>query len=84
VKPIRFTAHAEVRLARRGLSREWVEAAVEAPQWWEPDPGDAAVERRFRRIDDAGGRILRVACVETGDEIRVITALFDRNARPKP
>jgi hypothetical protein len=84
VKPLRLTAHAETRLERRGLERSWVEATVQEPDWREPDPGDDTVERRFRVIEEAGGRILRVACVETQAEIRVITALFDRNARLKP
>jgi hypothetical protein len=84
LKPLRFTDHAEVRLARRGLERGWVERAAQDPDWREPDPGDAAVERRFRRIDEAGGRVLRVACVETDDHIRVITAMFDRNAKAPP
>jgi hypothetical protein len=84
VKTLRLTAHAEVRLVRRGLLLAWIEATVSEPEWREPDPADASVERRFRSIDEAGGRILRVACVETEDEIRVITAMFDRNARPKP
>ncbi len=84
MKPLRFTDHAEVRLARRGLQRGWVEATAQDPDWREPDPNDPAVERRFRRIDDAGGRILRVACVETQADIRVITAMFDRNAKARP
>jgi hypothetical protein len=73
-----------VRLERRGLDRSWIEATVSEPDWREPDPSDHDVERRFRAIEEAGGRILRVACVETDNEIRVITALFDRNARLKP
>jgi uncharacterized DUF497 family protein len=78
-----LTAHAEVRLARRGLRTEWIESAVTEPDWCEPDPKDPEVERRFRTIEEAGGRILRIVCVETETEIRVIAALFDRNARPK-
>jgi hypothetical protein len=83
LKPLRFTDHAELRVARRGLQRDWIEAAVREPQWREPEPDDPEVERRFRRIDEAGGRILRVACVETETEIRVITAMFDRNAKAR-
>jgi hypothetical protein len=84
VKPVRLTAHAEVRLARRGLQRDWVEATAREPEWREPEPNQPDVERRFRRIDEAGGRILRVVCAETGTEIRVITAMFDRNAKATP
>jgi hypothetical protein len=84
LKPLRFTDHAETRMARRGLQRDWIEAAAREPDWREPEPGDPDVERRFRRIDETGGRILRVACVETEAEIRVITAMFDRNAKVRP
>lgn len=84
MKTLRLTAHAEARLARRRLPLAWVEAGVNAPERRVPDPIDTSVERRFRSIGEAGGRILRVACVETDDEIRVITAMFDRNAKPKP
>ena len=84
MKPLRLTAHAEARLARRALEPAWIERTVHEPQWREPDPSDPAVERRFRRIDEAGGRILRVACVETVADIRVITAMFDRNAKARP
>ena len=83
MKPLRFTDHAEVRMARRGLQRAWIETAALEPDWREPEPNDPDVERRFRRIDEAGGRILRVACVETEAEIRVITAMFDRNAEAR-
>jgi len=39
------------------------------------------VERRFRVIPEFGGRILRIACIETADEIRILTVFFDRDAR---
>jgi hypothetical protein len=84
LKPLRFTAHAEVRLLRRGLQQAWIESAARDPEWREPEPGDPAVERRFRRIAEAGSRIIRVAWAETDAEIRVITAMFDRNAKAKP
>jgi hypothetical protein len=84
LKPVRFTDHAEARMARRGLQRAWIETTALEPEWREPEPNDPTVERRFRRIEDAGGRILRVACVETDSEIRVITAMFDRNAKARP
>jgi uncharacterized DUF497 family protein len=60
---------------------DWVERTVRAPTWIEPDPRDVTVERRFRAIDEFDGRILRVACVETATTIRVVSVMFDRNAR---
>jgi uncharacterized DUF497 family protein len=84
VKPLLLTAHAEIRLRTRKIRPEWIEATSRDPDWTEPDPNDARLERRFRRIDEFGGRILRVVCDETGDAIRVISVMLDRNARRKP
>jgi len=81
LKPIRFTQHALDTLRDRGIQRAWAEAAVRNPDWVKPDAGSPGVERRFRRTPEAADRVLRVPVVETNDEIRVITAMFDRNAR---
>ena len=35
---IRLTQHAGTELPRRGLRREWIEAAIAAPDWTAPDP----------------------------------------------
>jgi uncharacterized DUF497 family protein len=78
-----MTAHARLRTHGRQVRMEWVKLTARAPDWTEPDPRDPTVERRFRAIGDFGGRILRVACVETAATIRVITVMFDRNARRK-
>jgi hypothetical protein len=80
-KPLRYTVHAEDAIAERELDRMWVEAAVRQPEWSHPDPRRPGVERRFRSIPEYGGRVLRVACLETADEIRIITLFFDRDAR---
>ena len=82
-KRLIFTAHARLRLRERHLAIHWVEDTAREPEWTEPDPRDPVVERRFRTIAEFGGRILRVACVETNTSIRVISVLFDRNARRK-
>jgi hypothetical protein len=83
-KPIALTAHAWTRLRDRRIDPRWIEEAIFDPDWIEEDPRDRAVERRFRTIQQFGGRILRVACVETNSSIRVISVMFDRNARRKP
>jgi uncharacterized DUF497 family protein len=82
-KTLVLTAHARLRLRGRQVKIEWVEETARAPDWTEPDPKDPNVERRFRTIGQFGGRILRVACVETESTIRVISVMFDRNARRK-
>lgn len=83
-KPLVLTAHARERLRSRRIETEWVEEAVLAPDWTEPDPNDPQIERRFKAVHGFGGRTLRVACVETATAIRVISVMFDRNARRKP
>lgn len=79
LKPLLFTMHAQLRMYERHIPAEWVEFAARTPDWTERDPRDPTIERRFRAINEFGGRILRVACVETATNISLT---FDRNARP--
>ncbi|PSJ62245.1 DUF4258 domain-containing protein [Mesorhizobium soli] len=81
VKPIKYTAHAETVIYERQLERAWIEDAVHMPDWREADSSSSAVERRFRIIHERGDRVLRVVCVETADEIRIISAFLDRRAK---
>ena len=81
MKRISFTQHALDSMRDRKLDAVWVEATARSPEWTTPDPERQGVERRFRRIPEADGRVLRVPVVETDDYIRVITVVFDRNAR---
>jgi hypothetical protein len=80
---LRFTRHAEDVIVERELDHNWIERAVREPEWWYPDPQRPSVERRFRAIPEFGGRILRVACIETAEEIRILTVFFDRDARKR-
>jgi Domain of unknown function (DUF4258) len=80
-KKVVLTRHAELKLQERHLRLEWIERTARNPLWVEAEPADISAERRFGRIDEFGGRMLRVVCVETENVIRVITALFDRDAR---
>jgi hypothetical protein len=81
MKPLRLTGHALVALEERGLSVALVERTVRAPDWRESDPSDPSVARLFAALPERDGRILRVACVETSTEIRILTAFLDRRAR---
>ncbi len=83
-KLVILTAHARARMQSRHLQLQWIEDTALAPDWTEPDPVDPTVERRFRVIGQFGEHTLRVACVETSAAIRIISAMFDRNARRKP
>jgi hypothetical protein len=80
-KPLVFTKHAEDAVSQRELKRDWIEDAVYAPQWAAADPVHRSVIRRYRAIAAHGDRILRVVCLETDAEIRILTAFFDRRAR---
>ena len=42
---------------------------------------ELSVQRRFRIVPERGNRVLRVACVETDTEIRILSAFLDRRAR---
>jgi hypothetical protein len=80
-KPLRYTSHCETVMAERQIDRDWVERAVCDPDWCAPDPSGPPTERRFCRIPQRDNRVLRVVCLESETEIRIITAFFDRNAR---
>ena len=80
-KQLIFTRHAADAIAERSLEREWIERAVYAPEWEATDPRQPDAVRRFRAIEEHGERVLRVVCLETATEIRILTAFFDRGAR---
>lgn len=81
LKPLAFTAHARQVMAERELADEWVERTARLPEWREPDPVDPTVERRFRTVPERENRILRVACVESDTDIRILSTFLDRGAR---
>lgn len=79
--PIRLTAHAHLTIQERGLALEWVERAIQAPDRAEADPSGPDVWRSFKRIPEAGDRIIRVVHRHNGADIVVITAFLDRGAK---
>ena len=78
-----LTQHAKKALAEREIALEWVERAMSAPELRLPDPGDAAVERRYRRIPEHGGRVLRVAVNIAVEPERIVSVFFDRKMKGK-
>ncbi len=76
-----LTKHARRVLAEREIPLEWVERTLSAPESVQPDPQDAAVERRFRRIPEFGGRVLRVAVNVRVEPPRVVSVFFDRKMK---
>jgi hypothetical protein len=65
-------------IAERGIDRSWVERAVNEPDAVETDPARDNVFRAFRSIEERQGRVLRVVYSRGENEVRVITAFFDR------
>jgi hypothetical protein len=78
-----LTKHARKVLAEREIPMEWVERTLAAPELSSPDPDDATVERRFRRIPEFGGRVLRVAVNTAVEPERVVSVFFDRQMKGK-
>ena len=78
-----LTKHAQKALNEREIPMEWLERTLAAPELVLPDPDDATVERRFRRIPEFGGRVLRVAVNTTVEPKRVVSVFFDRKMKGK-
>ena len=76
-----LTLHAKVALAEREIALEWMERTLAAPELRLPDPDDATVERRYRRIPEHGGRVLRVAVNITVEPERIVSVFFDRKMK---
>jgi hypothetical protein len=76
-----LTQHAAAMLIERTIEREWVDRTINEPDIIEPDTSRANVFCAFRAIPERQGRVLRVVYFRSDDQIRVITAFFDRAAR---
>jgi hypothetical protein len=79
---VRLTTHAKERQVRYGLAQAWIESAVMSPDWTHPDPQQPWVTRSFKVISESGGRVLRVAHRYDGADVLVLSAFFDRGAKP--
>jgi uncharacterized DUF497 family protein len=78
-----ITKHALKALEEREIQIEWMELTLASPELVLPDPMDASVERRFRRITEFGNRVLRVAVNTTVEPNRVVSVFFDRTMKGK-
>lgn len=79
---IRFTQHGLAELEKRKLASAWVEAVILRPDRTTSDPSDPVLTRSYKTILEAGNRVLRVVHRPEGADVLVITAFFDRNAKP--
>ena len=75
--------HAEVVLDERQIPLEWMERTLLGPELVLPDPDDSTVERRYRRIPEHGGRVLRVAVNTAVVPQRVVSVFFDRQMKSR-
>ncbi len=78
-----LTQHAQKVLTERDIPIEWMERTLCSPELVRPDPNDPTVERRFRKIPEFGGRVLRVAVNTTVEPNRVLSVYFDRQMKGK-
>ena len=78
-----LTIHAKKALTERDISVDWLERTLTAPELVLPDPDDAQVERRYRKIPEFGGRVLRVAVNTTVEPVRIVSVFFDRQMKGK-
>ena len=78
---IKLTVHVQTRIQQRQIAMAWIEAAINAPDRMAADK-DSALTNSFKSIPEFGGRILKVVHRAIGSDVLVITAYFDRGAKP--
>jgi hypothetical protein len=78
-----LTQHAKDVLAERQIPVEWMERVLGQPELKLPDPTDAALERRYRKIPEQGNQVLRVVVNTTVAPERVVSVYFDRAMKGK-
>ena len=78
---IRLTIHARQRMAEYQIALGWVKAAISAPDGTAPDPR-LGITRSFKVVPARGGRVLRVAHRADGADVIVLSAHFNRGAKP--
>jgi hypothetical protein len=65
----------------RHILRDYIDAALAAPDLTVPDRHDAMLTRSYKKIAEFGGRVLRVVHRADGDDTFVVTAHWDRGAK---
>jgi hypothetical protein len=57
-----------------------VESTIRAPDRQMTDPTNRRLTRAYKKLAEAGGRVLRVVYLQAQDDILVVTAFPDRDA----
>lgn len=73
---IDFTRHALTVIADRGIQKQWIQRAVEAPE--RSEEREDGTRHLLLRIPERDGRVLRVVVDGQAEPWKVITAFFDR------
>jgi len=81
IQSYQLTEHASIVIMERGIHPNWIEKAIQQPDWTEPDLFDNSLTCAFVAIPEFGGRMLRIVFDDSVEPKRVITVYFDRNAR---
>ena len=79
---VRLSKHTADEMGGRKITTSYIEAALARPDWTIPDPTDPMLTRTYAVIAEYGGRILRVVHRPDGADTFVVTAHWDRGARP--
>jgi hypothetical protein len=77
---IRYSKHAQRRLIQRAIPQTWVETTIANPDRQLPDSRDARLTRAYKKLEAAGGHVLRVVYTTAGNDVVVVTAFLDRDA----
>ena len=78
-----LTQHARDVMREREIPLEWVERAFSRAELVEVSGTNLLQERRFRRIPEFGGRVLRVVVNTEFVPPRVVSVFFDRKMKGK-
>lgn len=73
-----LSMHAASVATRRAIRSDWIALTLEAPARVEPDRRDPVLVHHLRKIDEFGGRVLRVVFDPTKVPVRIVTVYFDR------
>lgn len=79
---LRLTKHAQEAITKRAIPVIWIEDAVSTPDFVRLDPRHPERTRSYKAIAQCGGRVLRVVHRPDGNDMVVMTAHFDRGAKP--
>ncbi|MCX6150356.1 MAG: DUF4258 domain-containing protein [Ignavibacteriales bacterium] len=79
----KLSLHAQKVEEERKIPLEWIENALNYPDFIEADIKDVNIEHRFYKIVKYDNRILRVICKKNTEPKEIITAFLDRRMKGK-